>query len=47
MVKDGKYASAYTTFYGKVYNHWGTSRYRGSAQYMYRFVFGNGGNGDG
>ncbi|MGJ5891239.1 hypothetical protein ACSCBZ_04735 [Streptomyces niveiscabiei] len=46
-IQDGRIESAYTTFYGDVYDHWGTSEYQGSSLTTYRYVFGNGGNGDG
>ncbi len=29
-VQDGYYKSAFTTFYGNVSDHWGTSQYEGS-----------------
>lgn len=46
-VQDGYYKSAFTTFYGNVYDHWGTSQYQGSTLSTYRYVFGNGGYGNG
>ncbi|MFF5515409.1 hypothetical protein [Streptomyces coeruleorubidus] len=46
-VQDGYIKSAFTTFYGNVYDHWGTSQYQGSSLTTYRYVFGNGGNGNG
>ncbi|UQA95685.1 hypothetical protein [Streptomyces halobius] len=46
-VKDGRYVSAYATFYGNVYDHRGTARYQGSTLDTYRYVFDSGSNGDG
>ncbi|CAM5658123.1 hypothetical protein [Streptomyces purpurascens] len=46
-VQGGYYKSAFTTFYGNVSDHWGTSQYQGSSLSTYRYVFGNGGNGNG
>jgi hypothetical protein len=46
-IQDGYIKSAYTTFYGNVSDHWGTSQYQGSSLTTYRYVFGNGGNGNG
>jgi hypothetical protein len=45
IVQDGD--SAFTAFYGDVYDHWGTSQYQGSTLSTYRYVFGHGGNGNG
>ncbi|MFE2267574.1 hypothetical protein [Streptomyces griseosporeus] len=45
-IQGGYYKSAYTLFYGNVYDHWGESRYEGSTLTTYRYVFGGGyGNG--
>ncbi|CAM5734540.1 hypothetical protein [Streptomyces fumanus] len=46
-VQDGYYKSAFTMFYSNVSDHWGTSQYQGSSLSTYRYVFGNGGNGNG
>ncbi|MFF0095178.1 hypothetical protein ACFYSF_35320 [Streptomyces canus] len=46
-IQNGTIESAYTTFYGNVDDHWGTSAYLGSSETTYRYVFGNGGNGNG
>ncbi|MFF0096099.1 hypothetical protein ACFYSF_40140 [Streptomyces canus] len=46
-IQNGTIESAYTTFYGNVDDHWGTSAYQGSSETTYRYVFGNGGNGNG
>ncbi|WP_158711032.1 hypothetical protein [Streptomyces albus] len=46
-IQDGYYKSAFTLYYGNVDDHWGTSRYQGSSLTTYRYVFGNGGNGNG
>ncbi|MFJ4534365.1 hypothetical protein ACIP39_00070 [Streptomyces tibetensis] len=46
-VQDGYIKSAFTTFYSNVSDHWGTSQYQGSSLTTYRYVFGNGGNGNG
>ncbi|MER7982658.1 hypothetical protein [Streptomyces sp. NPDC095817] len=46
-VQGGYYKSAFATFYGSVSDHYGTSQYQGSSLSTYRYVFGNGGNGNG
>ncbi|MFF9691412.1 hypothetical protein [Streptomyces sp. NPDC014623] len=46
-VQDGYIKSAFTTFYSNVSEHSGTSQYQGSSLTTYRYVFGNGGNGNG
>ncbi|MGW3957215.1 hypothetical protein ACWEKM_41460 [Streptomyces sp. NPDC004752] len=46
-IQNGHYMSAFTTFYGNVSDHWGTSQYQGSTLSTYRYVFGSGGNGNG
>ncbi|MFJ3933853.1 hypothetical protein [Streptomyces sp. NPDC090029] len=46
-VKDGKVLSAATTYYGNVYDHWGTSRHQGSTLDTYRYVFGYDTSGNG
>ncbi|MFJ6569555.1 hypothetical protein ACIQNU_19225 [Streptomyces sp. NPDC091292] len=44
-VKDGKYLTSWSSFYGNVNDYWGTSQYQGSTLTTYRYVFNGNGNG--
>ncbi|MEW1675386.1 hypothetical protein AB0O47_19370 [Streptomyces noursei] len=44
-VVDGRYVTSWATFYGNVYDYYGTSQYQGTTLTTYRYVFNGNGKG--